>query len=87
HLFFFPAHIATATSQFILAITTGVGAASHLALGHVLLGPALSMGVGVVVGAPLGAALSRRLRGTLIVRLLSLALILAGARLIWAGLS
>lgn len=86
YLFSFPAHIATATSQFILLISTGVGAASHLALEHVMVGPALSMGVGVVLGAPLGAALSRRLRGAWIVRLLSLALLMAGARLILSAL-
>lgn len=85
HLLAFPAHIATATSQFILAITTGVGAASHLALGQVLLGPAITMGAGTIVGAQLGAHLSRRLQSEWIVRLLSLALLLVGVRLLMAA--
>lgn len=82
HLFTFPAHIATATSQFILVISTGVGAASHLAIGQVMIPQALAMGVGVLIGAQLGASLSRRLHGTLIVRLLSLALVATAVRLI-----
>lgn len=82
HLFSFPAHIATATSQFILIVTTGVGAGSHLWMQHVLLTPALSIGIGMVVGAQIGAALSHRFRGGIIARLLSLALVATGIRLI-----
>lgn len=85
HLLAFPAHIATATSQFILVFTTGVGAASHLALGQVLLGPAIAMGAGTIAGAQLGAHLSRRLHSAWIVRLLSLALLLVGIRLLMAA--
>jgi uncharacterized membrane protein YfcA len=82
HLLGFPTHLATATSHFILAISALVGAGSHLALGHVMLGPALLMGIGVIVGAQLGAPIGRRLRGSLIVRLLSVALIAVGVRLL-----
>ncbi len=86
HLFSFPAHIATATSQFILIVSTGVGTATHLLLGQVLVGPAVAMAIGAVVGAQLGAALSHRLRGVLIVRLLSLGLLATGIRLVLSGL-
>jgi len=78
----FPAHVATATSHFILAISSGAASATHLALGHVLVAPALFMGVGVVGGAQAGAQLARRLHGSLLVRLLSLALILVAGRLL-----
>jgi uncharacterized membrane protein YfcA len=40
------------------------------------------LAVGVMMGAPLGAAVSSRLRGSLIVRLLALALCLVGLRLL-----
>lgn len=82
YLFSFPAHIATATSHFILAISALVGAGSHLVLGHVVFGYALPMAAGVVLGAQLGARLSQRLHGTLLLRLLSLALALVGIRLL-----
>jgi uncharacterized membrane protein YfcA len=85
-LFGFPAHVATATSQFILAITAVIGAATHLALGHVLPVPALAMGIGAIVGAQVGARLSRRLRGARIVQLLALALAVVGVRLLVGGL-
>lgn len=78
----FPAHIATATSHFILAISAGIGASSHLALGHVLLGPAILMGVGAAGGAPVGARLAMRLRGGKILKLLSVALLIVGVRLL-----
>ncbi|HKA24941.1 MAG TPA: sulfite exporter TauE/SafE family protein [Candidatus Eisenbacteria bacterium] len=77
----FPAHISTATSHFILAITAAMGAASHAALGHVQFGPALAMGAGAVVGAPLGAKLSQRTGGAWILRGLAIALLVVGIRL------
>lgn len=82
YLFGFPAHIATATSLFILAISAGTGTASHLALQHVLLWPALLIGTGVVVGAQFGAAISPHIRGRWLMRLLSIALVIVGARLV-----
>ena len=82
HLLGFPTHLATATSHFILAISALFGASSHMALGHVMFGPALLMGIGVIVGAQLGAPIGRRLRGSIIVRLLSIALIAVGIRLL-----
>jgi uncharacterized membrane protein YfcA len=83
HLFGIPAHVASATSHFILAISSSVGAATHIALGHVDFWMAAPLGLGVIFGAQIGAALSRRLRGSLIVRLLSLALTLVGLRLLF----
>jgi hypothetical protein len=82
HLMGFPPHLATATSHFILAVSAGTGALSHFALGHVLIGPALFMGVGAIAGAQLGARLAHQLKGSRLVRLLSLALILVGLRLL-----
>lgn len=78
----FPAHISTATSHFILAITAAMGATSHFALGHVKLGAGLSMGAGAVLGAPVGARLSKKTKGAWILRGLALALLAVGVRLI-----
>ncbi|MCL4458969.1 MAG: sulfite exporter TauE/SafE family protein [Chloroflexi bacterium] len=84
HLFSFPAHVATATSHFILAISAGAGSLFHLGLRHVLYTPAVLMGTGAVAGAQAGAAISQRLRGRSIVRFLSVALIFVGGRLLLA---
>ncbi len=82
HVMGFPAHIATATSHFILAVSAGAGALSHIALGNVLAGPSVFMGIGVLGGAPLGAHLASELKGSRVIRLLSLALIFVGLRLL-----
>jgi len=82
YLLGFPAHIAAATSHFMLAISAGLATASHLSLGHVLTGPAILMGIGAVGGAQVGARLARRLHGARILRFLSLALAIVGLRLL-----
>lgn len=79
-----PPHIATATSHFVLAMTSGAGAAVHLARGdyYNVVTRTIALAAGVVVGAQIGAALSEHLRGNWIIRLLALALALVGLRLI-----
>jgi uncharacterized membrane protein YfcA len=85
-LLHFPVHIATATSHFILAIMALAGTLTHLADGN--LGPehglnqVLLLTVGVVPGAQLGAKLSHRVQGPLIIRLLGVALLIVGVRLL-----
>ncbi len=60
---------------------------THLAMGQFEhgLAPTMYLAVGVMMGAPLGASLSARLGGSLIVRLLALALCLVGVRLLVAA--
>ncbi|HEY4223320.1 MAG TPA: sulfite exporter TauE/SafE family protein, partial [Myxococcota bacterium] len=81
-LFDFPAHIAAATSHFILVVTAATGSIEHYTLGNVRLVPALAMGAGAAVGAQIGGALSRRMKARWIVRGLAGALGLVGVRLI-----
>lgn len=82
HLLHFPAAIAAATSVFILMISSAVGAGTHITLGNVLFVPAALMGVGVIVGAQVGAAIAKRVKGAVVVRLLSIALIGVAIRLL-----
>lgn len=85
----FPVHIATATSHFVLAITAAVGTIVHLATGAFEHGArrAIMLTIGVVLGAPLGASLSKKVGDRWIVRALAIALLLAGFRLIVLGIS
>lgn len=80
----FPPHVATATSQFVLTIMALTATIAHFTQGHFAAGldRTLYLAVGVMMGAPLGAALSERLHGPMIVRLLALALCLVGVRLV-----
>lgn len=78
----FPVHVAVATSHFVLAWTALTGALMHYSRGHVEPKMALIIGIGAVVGAQAGVKLSRKAKGSHILRYLSLALLLAGIRLI-----
>lgn len=84
----FPVHIATATSQFVLAIMAIGATATHIVAGDLegVWPRALYLAVGAVVGAQLGAQLSTRMRGVVIVRLLAVALVIVALRLAAQGL-
>lgn len=86
YLFGVPVAVATATATLILVVSAAVGSVSHIIFGNVLFGFAIIMGAGVIIGAQIGARLSARLQGPWIIRLLALALIVAGARLLLRGL-
>ncbi|HBX43946.1 MAG TPA: hypothetical protein DEH27_09300 [Deltaproteobacteria bacterium] len=68
-----PVHAATATSHFVLAITSLAGTLIFLRNGQVVLPVAAVMGIGVLLGAQAGARLSTRMRSEPIRRLLALA--------------
>ena len=79
-----PPHNATATSHFVLTFVALTATLTHLAMGEFNRGLAQTMylAVGVMMGAPVGAAMSTRIRGSVIVRLLAVALCLIGLRLL-----
>ena len=87
-VFMFPAHMATATSQLVIAATSPAAIAVHLA--HVPLWekavPIALLSIGAVVGAQVGARISRRFTAAWLVRILALALGAAGVRLIFTAL-
>jgi uncharacterized protein len=87
YILYYPVHIATATSHFILVFTALTGTVMHLVLGHYAISwpVVLATAAGVIPGAQLGAWLSRRLHGLLIVRLLALALLILGLRLVFGA--
>ncbi len=77
-----PVHVATATSQFVLSVSTFVGALTFLSLGHVRLPTTAVIGAGILIGAQLGARLSVRASPVLIKRVLAASLALVGLRMI-----
>jgi uncharacterized membrane protein YfcA len=79
----FPVHIATATSQFILAIMALSGTLVHIWDGSLKPGVeyTLCLAIGVLLGSPVGAQLSSRLQGPWIIRGLALALGVVGIRI------
>jgi uncharacterized membrane protein YfcA len=81
----FPAHIATATSHFVLAIMALSGTTVHLINGTLHQGwkAALYLGAGVVIGAQVGAHFSNRVHPKAIIKALAIALIVVGIRLVF----
>ena len=84
HLLNFPVHIATATSQFILAIMALTGTLVHVVTGTFAHGVrrTIALAIGVVLGAQLGAVLSNRFHGDWIIRGLAVALAFVGIRIL-----
>lgn len=80
----FPTHIATATSHAVLAVMAGAGTVTHLLQGAFsgTLYRTLFLAAGVVLGAQAGARLSAKVRATWLLRLLALALLVVGLRLL-----
>lgn len=88
HVLNFPIQIATTTSQFVLVFMALAGSTVHL-LNNVLLPnliPIALLALGAITGAQVGAILSRRIKGHVIVSLLSLSLVLVGAKLLVASI-
>jgi uncharacterized membrane protein YfcA len=80
----FPTHVATATSHAVLAMLTFTAVVVHAADGTLapVLGRALPIGAGALVGAQLGARLSTVIHGRWILRSLGVALLAVGVRLL-----
>lgn len=81
----FPVHIATATSQFVLAFMTLEANLTHFATGSLGwdedLAKAVLISLGAIPGAQAGALVARRMQGGLILRVLAAALLTVGLRL------
>lgn len=84
----FPVHVATATSQFTLAIMALVGTLTHIVTGafHRGVRRTIALTIGVLLGAQLGAWMSSRVRADWIIRGLAVALGFLGIRLLLAAL-
>ena len=80
----FPVHVATATSHAVLAVMAGAGTITHLVQGAFngtgWRTPFLA--VGIVAGAQVGARLSNRVKSIWLLRLLAMALLVVGLRLL-----
>lgn len=85
----FPVHIATATSHFILAIMALVSVVTHIFRGTyndpLVLKMTLSLAVGAIAGAQLGAFLSRKVHGNFIIKALAISLAVVGVRIAFSS--
>ncbi len=88
YLLGFPAHVAAATSHFVLVFMALAGTAVHVATGAFSHGVhrTVWLGVGVLVGAQIGARLSSHIRARSILDALAVGLALVGLRIFFEAL-
>lgn len=72
---------AAATSQLSLLITSAVGNLVHISLGHPEYLPAIFLSLGSVIGAQIGANLSKYVTDTILVRLFSISVVVVAVKL------
>ncbi|MGG5252846.1 sulfite exporter TauE/SafE family protein [Neobacillus sp. SM06] len=85
-LFFFPPHVAVATSMFMILPTSILSSITHVALGNVQWLYALALIPGAWIGAKVGVYLNSKLKSTTIVLLLRAVLIIVGVRFVYQGI-
>lgn len=86
----FPVHIATATSQFILAIMAAVSVVVHYFEGSYdnpqTIKLMWGLGVGIIPGAMIGARISSLVKGKVIIRVLSISLVIIGIKILTSAI-
>lgn len=81
-IFKFPAHIAIATSMFLIFLSSTVSSYTHFTLGNIDWLIAIALIPGAWIGAKLGAIINQHLKAETLVKVLRVTLILIGIRLI-----
>jgi hypothetical protein len=85
-LFFFPPHVATATSMFMILPTSILSSITHITLGNVNWLYALALVPGAWIGAKVGVYLNTKLKSKTIVLIIRTILVIVGIRLIYQGI-
>lgn len=86
-IFFFPPHVATATSMFMILPTSVLSSITHIALGNVNWLYALALIPGAWIGAKVGVWLNTKLKSKTIVLIIRIILVIVGIRLIYEGIA
>lgn len=86
-LFFFPPHVAVATSMFMVFLSSVTNSVTHISLGNVNWMYVLPLIPGAWFGAKLGAFINTRLKSKSVENLLKIVLILFGIRLVYQGIT
>ncbi|MRH44709.1 TSUP family transporter [Aquibacillus halophilus] len=85
-LFGFPAHIATATSMYMIFFLSLISSLTHIILGHIPWEYVWLFIPGAWIGGTIGAMLNKRLKSSTLEWVLRIILIVIGIRLIWQGI-
>jgi hypothetical protein len=77
-----PIHFATATSMFTMIFTSLAGVARHTMAQHVHWEQALLLALGTILGAPVGAEISKRISGNTLRRVFGAVLLLVSLQMV-----
>ena len=86
-LFFFPPHVAVATSMFMVFLSSITNSITHISLGNVNWIYTLALIPGAWFGAKFGALINTRLKSHSIEYILKIVLILIGIRFVYQGIT
>ncbi|TVY05532.1 sulfite exporter TauE/SafE family protein [Paenibacillus cremeus] len=86
-LFRYPPHVATATSMFVILLSSIMGSFTHLGLGEVDLWMVLGLAPSAVVGGWLGALIASRLSSSALLWVLRITFVVVAIKMIWEGLT
>lgn len=81
-----PAHAISATSQFAILLTSPPGLITHIVQGDVVGRDVIPLVLGGLLGGPIGARLSLRLRSPQLLIVVAIALVTAAITLVWRTL-
>jgi hypothetical protein len=81
-----PAHAISATSHFAILLTSPVGLVVHIAQHDVIGRDVIPLVAGGLLGGPVGARLSLRLKSPQLLIIVAIALVTAAVTLIWRQL-
>lgn len=85
-LFRFPPHIATATSMFIILLSTSIGSMTHIILGNVKFMYVLMLAPGAYIGGKIGSNIAKKISSQGLIKLLRIVIILVAIQMIYKGL-
>ncbi|MCZ8524131.1 MULTISPECIES: sulfite exporter TauE/SafE family protein [Paenibacillus] len=86
-LFRYPPHVATATSMFVILLSSIMGSATHLGLGEVDLWMVAGLAPTAIIGGWLGALITSRLSSQKLMWILRITFVIVSLRMIWEGLT
>ena len=87
YFFNFPVKVATATSVATMSVYTLFGSTAHFISGNVVIAAVIPLGIGGIFGSQFGVIISKRLKGRLVMKLLSFAMIAIAISLGLEGLN
>jgi uncharacterized membrane protein YfcA len=82
-LFRYPPHLATATSMFVILLSSLLGSGTHIVQGDVSWGILVPLALGALVGGWLGALLSTKLSGKMLIWILRISFLCIAVDFIW----